>query len=498
MQFSFSTLSKITRPLPMLVVPLFSDQKLPKEYQSMSTATDGALQKMIDTGDFEAKSNTTHLIYPHSSDCGYERVLLLGLGKKKEFTLDRLRRAVGTGIIAAQRKKVSSVGFVFPGAVLSKWSNAEFGEYTARGVHTAAYSFDTYKTSKESKTTMIAQVTLCDVPGNKRAGVQKGLAVGSHIGESITLVRELGNMPPHEMTPTYLAKRAQKLANEFGRLNCTVLDRAQMKKEKMGALLGVSWGSAEPPKFIILEYKNAPKSKGTTVLVGKGITFDSGGISIKPSAQMDEMKYDMLGGGTVIGTVRAIAALKLKVNVIGLIPATENLSGQAAYRPGDILRAANGKTIEVLNTDAEGRLILADALSYAGRYKPKYCIDLATLTGACVVALGHERAAVFSEEKKLLKVLQGASAKTGDAIWHMPLGPEFSALIKSKIADVKNIGGRYGGANTAAAFLQEFTDYPWAHLDIAGTGWNMKPKPWIRAGATGHGVHLLVEALRQL
>ncbi len=484
--------------LPLLVVPLFEDQKVPREYSEISRATDGALQKMIDTGDFKPSECSSHLIYPHNSDSGYERVLLLGLGAKAKVSLDVMRRVIGSAIIVAQSKKIDTLGYVLPDSVIKKFKPAELGEFCGRGISVASYAFDTYKNVDNGKVTKIKEVHWVDLPAAKQTVFENGLVSGMAIGESANFMRELGNLPPMIMTPTYLAKAAQSLAKTYPKMSCTVFDKAKMKQLKMGAILGVAAGSVEPPKFIILEFAGAAKSKKPIVLVGKGITFDSGGISIKPASKMDEMKYDMLGGGTVMGVMRAIAELGIKKNVIGIIPATENLSGGAAYRPGDILTAANGKTIEVLNTDAEGRLILADALSYASGLSPRYCIDLATLTGACLVALGIERAAVFSDDKKLLKTLEEKAEYTGDKLWQLPMGEEFTKLIKSQVADVKNIGGRNGGSSTAASFLKEFTDYPWAHLDIAGTGWNMKPKPWIRAGATGHGVHLLVETVRAL
>ncbi len=483
--------------LNALVVPVFADAAMPKAYRDADALVGGVISRAIKSEDFEGKANTTHLLYPTEENELCSRVLLVGLGNKKEVTLDVWRKAIGSAVVALQGKKVTVFGMLVPDEMFADAKPAEVGEFTARAVHVGMYSFDTYKTAEDAKMLAIEEIVFVDVLKARQNGMKKGLASGDVIGESITLVRELGNMPPHDMTPTYLAKQAQKIAKEFSGVTCTVLERADMKKLGMGGILGVASGSAEPPKFIIVEYKGKGSAKQKPlVLVGKGITFDSGGISIKPSHQMDEMKYDMLGGGTVLGAIRAAAALQLKKRVIAIVPATENLSGAAAYRPGDILKASNGKTIEVLNTDAEGRLILSDGLSYASKFNPKYVVDLATLTGACLVALGVERAALFSEEEKLLDLLEDAAEKTGDSVWQLPLGPEYTEMIKSQIADVKNLGGKYGGTCTAAAFLQQFTDYPWAHLDIAGTGWNMKPKPWIRAGATGYGVHMLVEFVR--
>lgn len=486
MQWTIRTTPQESEVLPLLVVPVFIGDKAMKEYPVVSE-------------DFDAKFGKTQLLYTDPSN-GAARVLLVGLGERKQFSLVRLQRAFGIATIAAQSKKISTFGVIMHEAFFKKCKPMVLGEHVARAVLSASYSFDEYKSGEERHVVPVAAVTLLQVPAIRRAALEKGLVSGTAIAKAITLVRTLGNTPPMTMTPTKMAEAAMDVAAEYPKtMTCEVFERSHMTEMGMGGLLGVAQGSAEPPKFIVLEYNNAPKSAAPIVLVGKGITFDSGGISIKPADKMDEMKFDMLGGATVIGTLAAVAALQLRVRVIGLVPATENLPGGTAYRPGDILRTMSGKTIEVLNTDAEGRIILADALSYATKFKPRMCVDLATLTGACVVALGTERAGLFSPDTKVANALLSAAEHTGDQIWRMPLGEEFSEAIVSEIADVKNIGGgRDGGASTAAAFLAEFVSYPWAHLDIAGTAWNMKPKPWLRAGATGHGVHLLVEFLRNV
>jgi leucyl aminopeptidase len=312
--------------------------------------------------------------------------------------------------------------------------------------------------------------------------------------------RNLISHPGNTATPAYLAKIAQKLAGK-GKLTCKVLGVKEMKKLGMGALLGVGQGSAQPPAFIILEYKGGKKNQAPIALVGKGVTFDTGGISLKPGGGMDEMKYDMSGGATVIGTLQAAASLKLPVNVVGLIPTAENMPGSRAIKPGDILPSLSGKTIEVLNTDAEGRLILADALAYADKLKPKAVIDLATLTGACVVALGHQAAAVVGTDPKLIEKLKSSGDKTGERVWELPLYEEFDNAVKSDIADLKNISspGVGAGTITAAAFLKVFVgDNSWAHLDIAGVAWSKEEKPYIPRGAAGFGVRLLIDYLKNL
>jgi leucyl aminopeptidase len=297
------------------------------------------------------------------------------------------------------------------------------------------------------------------------------------------------------MTPTVIAAKARQLAREFG-LKLQVLERSQMEKLGMGALLGVSSGSAQPPKFIIVEYRKGGK-KPFIALVGKTITFDSGGISIKPSENMDKMKDDMSGGAAVLGALRTAAALKLPLNIVGLLPATENMPSGSAYKPGDVLRTMSGRTIEIINTDAEGRLILSDALAYACRYKPAAIVDIATLTGACRVALGQEATGMLGTDEKLKQKIREAGEKTGERVWELPLWEAYYDLIKSDIADMKNAGGRDGGVITAAALLSKFVqDYPWVHLDIAATAWTEKDRPYTPKGATGIGMRLLTQFLR--
>lgn len=483
MQWTIRTAPQPSEILPLLVVPVFMGDKALKDYPVVSD-------------DFDAKFGKTQLLYTDPA-MGAARVLLVGLGERKAFSIIRLQRALGIATIAAQSKKLTTFGILMHEAFFKKCKPLVLGEHIARAVKGAAYSYDAYKSNEERHVAAIEAVTLLQVPAVRRTAIERGLVAGTSIANAITLVRDLGNTPPMIMTPTKLAEAAMDVASEYPKtVKCEVMDREQMLELGMGGVLGVAAGSAEPPKFIVMEYNNTPKAGAPIVLVGKGITFDSGGISIKPADKMDEMKFDMLGGATVIGTIAAVAALQLRVRVIGLIPATENLPGGSAYRPGDILRTMSGKTIEVLNTDAEGRIILADALSYAAKLKPRMCVDLATLTGACVVALGTERAGLFSQDTKVTNLIEAAAAYSGDQVWRMPLGEEYSEAIVSEIADVKNISGRDGSSSAAAAFLAEFVDYPWAHLDIAGTAWNMKSKPWLRAGATGHGVHLMVEFLR--
>ncbi len=329
----------------------------------------------------------------------------------------------------------------------------------------------------------------------------KGAKLGEMLAQTVSLARDLGNHPGNVATPSHLAKHAADLAKAHPKsIKVKILHREDIKKENMGALLAVSQGSDEEPKFIILEYQGGRKTAQPIVLVGKGITFDSGGISIKPSDKMEEMKYDMMGAATVMGIIRAAAELKLPVNLIGLIPATENLPSGKAIKPGDIIRSRSGKTIEIVNTDAEGRLILADALDYAKKYKPSLVIDFATLTGAIVVALGDDLIGAFANQENLIGPLKAAADLTGEKIWPMPLEKSYEEFIKSDFADLRNISSqpRIGDAIHAANFLRQFVDYPWIHLDIAGTAWATREKPYRPKGATGIGIRLTIEFLKKI
>lgn len=325
------------------------------------------------------------------------------------------------------------------------------------------------------------------------AAVEAGAKQGQGLGQGVALAKDLGNLPPNICTPSYLGKQAEKLAKEYG-FKVEVLDQPAIEKLNMGSFLGVTRGSEEPPRFIVLQHLQGKKSQKPVVLVGKGITFDTGGISLKPGADMDEMKYDMCGAASVLGTMQAVARMALPINLTVIIPATENMPGGNATRPGDIVTSMSGQTIEILNTDAEGRLILCDALTYAERFDPDTLIDVATLTGACVVALGNIATGLFANKDGLARDLQEAGEEANDRAWHMPLWDDYQELLKSPFADMANIGGRYGGAISAACFLSRFTrKFDWAHLDIAGTAW----KSGADKGATGRPVPLLTHYLLQ-
>jgi len=353
----------------------------------------------------------------------------------------------------------------------------------------SAYRFDSLKSKSRSQRKTLKRIILGSLRESK--GVGSALERGIAIGEGINFARDLGNLPPNICTPGYLAEQARALG-KMHKLKVTVLERKDMEKLGMGSLLSVSDGSRQPPKLITLEYYGGAKKQKPVVLVGKGVTFDTGGISLKPSAEMDEMKYDMSGAGSVLGTMSAVAAMKLPLNVVGVIPATENMPGGKATRPGDIVTSMSGQTIEILNTDAEGRLILCDALTYAARFEPAAIIDIATLTGACVIALGHVASGLFANDDRLAEEITVAGQTAWDRVWHMPVWEDYQDQLKSNFADMANIGGRPGGSITAACFLARYArKFKWAHLDIAGTAW----KSGRDKGSTGRPVPLLTQFL---
>ncbi|HLA25661.1 MAG TPA: leucyl aminopeptidase, partial [Patescibacteria group bacterium] len=417
---------------------------------------------------------------------------------KRKATREIVRQAVSVAINNLKTVQCADAAVLVP--EIDSIDGKDLGQIVSETAILSTYEFSQYKKNDEKKKTVLKEICVLANKDNLGA-IRSGGEIGEKIALAASLARDLANEPANIVTPATLANEAVKMAKQNG-IKYKILEIKDMKRLGMGALLGVAKGSDEPAKFIILEYH--PKFKiqsskfkiPTIVLVGKGITFDSGGISIKPSQSMDEMKYDMAGGATVIGAMQAAAQLKLPINLIGLIPSTENLPSGTAQRPGDIVRAMNGKTIEVLNTDAEGRMILADALVYAKKYNPDAVIDFATLTGAIVVAIGEHASGLFSNNEKLEKNLKKAGEDTGERVWPMPMYDEYFEQIKGDLADIKNVGGKEGGPSTAAKFLEQFTDFPWAHLDIAGTAWTTKPKPYRPKGATGVGVRLIIEFLK--
>lgn len=457
----------------------------------------GKISKVLTSHEFEGKPNTTNIIHVFDQ-LPSERLVLVGLGKRAEFNVEKLRQAIGTVANVVRNKglenAVSSLHLhKVPGA-----SPDIIGQTIAEAATLALYRFGKYKTEKEAvkeESKQLKSLVMPEKNARRRAELKKGSDVGEKIATAVGYVRDLVNEPAGVLTPTELANRAKALSRKHG-FKCTVLLPDQIKKLKMGAFLAVAQGSHQPPRFMVLEYRGGGASK-PLVMVGKAITFDSGGISLKPWEGMGEMKDDMAGGAAVLGAICAASMLKLPVNLVGLIPSTENLPGGGAYKPGDVLKSMSGITIEVISTDAEGRLILSDALAYADRHKPGAIIDLATLTGACVIALGHINTGLMGNDEDFIKKVETAARATSEKVWRLPLDDGYAEQIKSDIADVKNVGGRPAGTITAAMFLKKFVkDTPWAHLDIAGTAWAEKDSPYCPKGATGVGVRLLIQLAR--
>ena len=442
-------------------------------------------------GDFKGKPNESCVVYAERG-AQTHRYLVVGLGERKKISLEGYRRAAATAAKQARSLHAKTLAIFVPGNVRPFEQTVQaFTE----GALLSLYKFDKYISKKEENSGSLESLFILS---EDRTKLKEGVASVDKariISEATALARDLGNAPGNEIYPQTLADAARQSAERSG-YQATILDEQEISDLAMGGVLGVSRGSAHPPRFIILEY--GPKSKRPVVLVGKGVTFDSGGISIKPSAGMAEMKMDMSGAAAVIGTFEAVARLKLPVHVIGLIPAVENLPSGNAIRPGDILRHYNGKTSEVDNTDAEGRLILADALSYAEKFKPQAVIDLATLTGAVVVALGHHATGMMGNDPGLMNKLVSAGESTYERVWQLPLFEEYEKQIKSDIADVKNTGGRWAGSITGGLFLKKFIgNYKWVHLDIAGTAMLEEDGDYAFKGASGVGVRLLTELLRR-
>jgi leucyl aminopeptidase len=473
------------------VLFLFDGEKMGKAAARLDESLGGMIGRVVKRGDFKARPGAVHLMYPGGA-AAPERVLLAGLGKRGEFTPNRLRQAVGKAAPALRAAGATDAAVLIDGLGMDP---EETGQTIAEGALLGLYRFLRYKTDEENERKKdIRTITLVSESAAIKA-LNKGLKTGAAIADSVMMVRDMVSSPPVDMTPAAIAAKAREISRLSG-LRIRVLERRQMEKLGMGGLLGVASGSVQPPKFIIIEYRKGGE-KPFIALVGKTITFDSGGISIKPAENMDRMKDDMSGGAAVLGAIRTAAALKLPLNIVGLLPATENMPGGRAYKPGDVLRTMSGQTIEILNTDAEGRLILSDGLAYACRYKPAVIVDIATLTGACGIALGQEATGMLGTDEKLKQRIREAGEKTGERVWELPLWEEYYELIKSDIADMKNTGGRHGGVITAAALLSKFVQkYPWVHLDIAATAWTDKDRPYTPKGATGVGVRLLTQFLR--
>ncbi|OPY15454.1 MAG: Cytosol aminopeptidase [Syntrophus sp. PtaB.Bin001] len=461
---------------------------------------EGLLTRIIQEKDFEGRLYQISVVYNRMQE-PVKRIAMVGLGKKADFDLEKLRGAFAK---AAQYVRSLNIKTLTSFVNSSEWSDSRFTlseltEAVVEGTLLGLYQFTLFKTVDREKIKDMDRLLLVEDDPDRYHIVRESSRKAEAIARAVYFARDLVSAPGNEIKPRNLAEKALEMASSREKIEPIVFDEKQIRKLGMHALLAVAQGSHEPARFIVLKYKGDKDREEIIALVGKGITFDSGGISLKPSENMGEMKSDMAGAATVIATIMAAADLKLPVNLVGLIPATENLPGGCAYRPGDILNSLSGQTIEVITTDAEGRLILADALTYAGNYSPEAVVDIATLTGACVVALGNVAIGMLGTDSNLKQQIAEAGERTGERVWELPLWDEYFELIKSDIADYKNTGGRNGGAITAAAFLQKFVgNYPWVHLDIAGPSWLDKDRPYVPKGASGIGVRLLISWLRGL
>ena len=488
MEFSIKTLSPETAKAGCVVLGVYSEKELSAPAQRVDQKSSGALRAALP--DLSGKTGSTLLLrgLPHVAA---ERVLLVGLGAKKEFGEAAYRDAVRAAASALRELGAKDAALFLVDLKVKSRSLSWNLRQAVLGIREAFYRFDELK-QKKAPAPSLERVTL---PLPPAAQLKLALAEAKATADGADLTRTLGNLPSNICTPTYLAEQARKLAREY-KLQLEVLERKDMEKLGMGSFLAVTSASAEPPKLIVLRYYGAAKSKAPIALVGKGITFDTGGISLKPAGEMDEMKFDMSGAGSVLGAIRALAGMKAPVNVVGVIPTCENMPGGRAVKPGDVVTTLSGQTVEILNTDAEGRLILCDTLTYAERFKPDLVIDIATLTGACVIALGHIATGLFANDQRLADEVRAAADDSWDRVWQMPLWEDYQEQLRSNFADFANIGGRPGGSITAASFLARFTrKLRWAHLDIAGTAWRSGREK----GSTGRPVPLLVRfALRHV
>ena len=490
MEFSTKCIAPGLSKSGCAIVGVFESRKLSAAAAALDRVTKGYLSTVVKSGDMNGRADTVLLLH-HVPHAACERVLLVGLGAEKSFDEKTYRKAV-----AAALRALNATGATDAELHLTAL-NAGAADLTWRITQAVtlaiecAYRFEQMKSKRETPPAALKRLVLVYARNSERKDADLGLEQGLALGHGVSLAKDLGNLPGNVCTPEYLARQARELGKRY-KMKVKVLERAEMQKLGMGSLLSVARGSAEPPKLIVIEYHGGPKNQKPVALVGKGVTFDTGGTSLKPAGEMDEMKFDMSGAGSVLGTLKAIGEMRLAVNVVGIIPATENMPGSRATKPGDIITSMSGQTVEILNTDAEGRLILCDALTYAESYEPAAVIDIATLTGACVIALGHVVSGLFANDDHLAKEVLAAGEAIHDRAWHLPLHDEYQEQLKSNFADFANIGGRPAGAVTAACYLSRFTKkFKWVHLDVAGTAW----KSGKEKGSTGRPVPLLTQFL---
>ena len=488
MKFSVKLCKLKDNQAPCTVIGVAQSRRLQGLAAQADDLTQGAISKRVKNGDFKIEDSETIVLYDVPG-LKTEKLVVVGYGKSKDLDIKKYRKACATVIKKLQNMHISTAHLWLLADEVKDQDDIGKARHLVESMSDAVYRFDSMKSKadKPQPINIVLNVSTQTQLKNTRQGIKQGKAINS----GVTLAKDLGNLPGNICTPSYLAQQGRNLQKKYP-MKTRILGQSQMEKLGMGALLSVSKGSRQPPKLIIMEYRAGPRTKHPIVLVGKGLTFDAGGISLKPAAKMDEMKYDMCGAASVFGALVAAAEMNLPINVVGLVPSSENLPDGAANKPGDIVTALSKKTIEVLNTDAEGRLILCDALTYAERFKPLTVIDIATLTGACVVALGHHTSGLMANNQQLADELIAAGEKSLDRAWQLPLGEDYQSQLDSNFADIANIGGPAAGAITAGCFLSRFTEnYKWAHLDIAGTAWRGgKAK-----GATGRVVPLLSQFL---
>lgn len=494
MQFSIKSGNPEKQRNACIVIPVFSGRKLSRPAATLDKATKGAIKQHLKREDMEG--NVGDLLWLYDlDDCFADRILLVGCGTERELTAARFK-TISHGVARALNKSGAADAATFLTGIDNKSLDLNtLIRLSVLSIEEALYVFDQYKTARKKPKRPLRKLTLTVSSRRYLDKAEQAMLEGMGMAAGVKLARDLGNMPPNICNPTYLARQAKQLQKTYPKLNVEILDETEMKRLGMGAFLSVSQGSAQPGKLICMHYNGIGKGAGKPiVLVGKGITFDTGGISIKPSQAMDEMKYDMGGAASVFGTLQACMDMQLAVNLVGIVAAAENMPGSNASRPGDIVTTLSGQTVEILNTDAEGRLVLCDALTYAKKYDPEVVIDIATLTGACIMALGHHATGMLTNTSSLGRKLENAGEAINDRLWELPLWDEYGEQLKSNFADMANIGGRPAGTITAASYLSNFTkNYRWAHLDIAGTAWHSGKNK----GATGRPVPLLTEFILQ-
>ncbi|MDX8412522.1 MAG: leucyl aminopeptidase [Mariprofundales bacterium] len=476
-----------------VVLPLLAERHLTASGKRLQQATSNSLTPYLRKFDTTGAFGENITIYdPSNAEC--KRIILLGAGDEKKLTLNKLRQLAAKIARQLQKGGTRTAALCLTDLNVRGATIADKAQAVAEGVWLGLYKFDKYKSDRKATTHPLKSITLLIESRSAFDAVNRAIEIAQATSSGVCFARDLANEPGNICTPTYLGEQARNLADD--NLQVEVFDQKKITNIGLTALLAVNQGSAHDARFIVLRYNGAADDQPPIALVGKGLTFDSGGISIKPAAQMEEMKFDMCGSAAVLGIFKAANELKLPCNLLGIIPSTENMAGASAYKPGDIITAYNGTTIEVQNTDAEGRIILSDALAYAAEQKPSQIIDFATLTGACVIALGGQASGLLSNNNKLSRALHKSGDNSGDRAWPMPMYDEYQEQIKSNIADIRNIGGREAGTITAACFLSRFVDdLPWAHLDIAGTAWDMKGSDLATKGGTGAGVRLVLDYL---